>query len=210
MIIEFIMIFLTLANLIILATSRLSTCIKIVACQGVLLGLLPLVSGSSDIELMFFSAIVVSVKGIIFPWMLLRTLSRLNIHRETKPYVGYGLSLIIGIVAVVFSWWISSRLILPMTMASSTILPVSLFSLFVGLFLIISRRLALTQVIGYLILENGIYVFGVELAHNQPLFIELAILLDAFVAIFVMGITIFHISRAFDHIDTDQLSNLRS
>jgi hydrogenase-4 component E len=210
MLTEFIMIFLTLANLIILTTSRLSACIRIIACQGILLGILPLAGGNADIGLLIFAVIATSVKGIIFPWMLLRTLSRLNIHREIEPYVGYGLSLFIGLGAIVFSWWISSSLSLPGMTEATTVVPVSLFTLFVGMFLIISRKTALTQVIGYLILENGIYTFGVALAQKQPLFVELAILLDAFVAVFVMGITIFHISMEFDHIDTDRLSRLRS
>ncbi len=210
MLIEFMMIFLTLVNLIILSTSRLSTCIKVIACQGIILGILPIAGGQFSIELVIFSIIAIGVKGILFPSMLLRTLSQLNIHRERKPYVGYGMSLLIGLVAIVFSWWISSDLSLPVAPASSTVVPVSLFTLFVGLFLIISRKMALTQVIGYLIFENGIYMFGVVLPQKQPLLVELAVLLDAFVAVFVMGITIFHISRAFDHIETDQLSTLRS
>ena len=79
----------------------------------------------------------------------------------------------------------------------------------VGLFVIISRKKALTQVLGYLVLENGIYAFGVGIAQSAPLIVELGVLLDVFVAVFVMGITIFHINRQFDHIDTDRMAFLR-
>ena len=208
--IDSVMILLTLTNLIVLGTGRLSACIRIVACQGVALGILPVLTGSFDTELLVFSAVMVTVKGVVFPAMLLRTLRQLNINRENDPYVGYGHSLLIGILAFVFSWWIGIGLPLPETIKSPMVAPVSLFTLIVGLFLIVSRKKALTQVIGYLILENGIYAFGVSVVHKQPLLIELAILLDIFVAVFVMGITIFHISRQFDHIDTDRLSGLRS
>ncbi|PJC48561.1 MAG: hypothetical protein CO035_02865 [Candidatus Omnitrophica bacterium CG_4_9_14_0_2_um_filter_42_8] len=68
---------------------------------------------------------------------------------------------------------------------------------------------ALTQIIGYLILENGIYFFGSILLGEQPLLVELAVLLDVFVAVFVMGIAVFHINREFDHIDTHKLSELK-
>jgi len=84
-----------------------------------------------------------------------------------------------------------------------------LHAIFVGLLLIVSRRKAVTQVLGYLALENGIFVFGVGLARQATLLVEMGILLDVFVAVFVMGIAIFHISREFDHIDTDQLSLLK-
>jgi hydrogenase-4 component E len=65
------------------------------------------------------------------------------------------------------------------------------------------------QVLGYLVMENGIYTFGVGLVQGTPMLVELAILLDVFVGVFVMGIAIFHISRAFDHIDTERLRALR-
>jgi hydrogenase-4 component E len=79
-----------------------------------------------------------------------------------------------------------------------------------GLFLIIARKKALTQILGYLVLENGIYTFGAALTEHQPVLIELGILLDIFAAVLVMGIAIFHINREFDHIDTDKLSGLRT
>jgi hydrogenase-4 component E len=81
--------------------------------------------------------------------------------------------------------------------------------IFTGLFLIVSRRKALMQVLGYIVLENGIYAFGVALVVESPLLVELGVLLDVFVAVFVMGITMFHLSRAFDDIDTDQLAMLK-
>jgi len=66
-----------------------------------------------------------------------------------------------------------------------------------------------SQVLGFLVMENGIYVFGVGVVKEISLLVELGVLLDVFVAVFVMGITIFHISREFDHIDTDRLSTLK-
>jgi hydrogenase-4 component E len=92
---------------------------------------------------------------------------------------------------------------------SPLIVPVALFTSLIGLFVIISRKKALTQVLGYLVLENGIYAFGVGLVHNAPLVVELGVLLDVFVAVFVMGIAIFHINRQFDHIDTDRMVLLK-
>ena len=89
------------------------------------------------------------------------------------------------------------------------VVPTALFTFWIGMFLIVSRKKALTQVIGYLTLENGIYLFGLALAREEPLLVEMGVLLDVFVAVFVMGIAIFHISREFDHIDVDRLSRLK-
>jgi hydrogenase-4 component E len=87
--------------------------------------------------------------------------------------------------------------------------PTSLSILFVGLFLVVSRKKALSQALGYLVFENGIYAFGVGIAYEAPALIEMGILLDVFVAVFVMGITVFHISREFDSIDTTRLATLK-
>jgi hydrogenase-4 component E len=81
--------------------------------------------------------------------------------------------------------------------------------MFTGLFLIIARRKALTQCIGYIVFENGIYAFGVAAAGEIPMLVELGLLLDAFVAVFVMGIAIYHIKQEFDHIDATELSSLK-
>lgn len=89
------------------------------------------------------------------------------------------------------------------------LIPGAMFTILTGLFIVVSRRKALTQVLGYLVLENGVYVFGSSLAVEEPLLVEMGILLDVLVAVFVMGIVIFQINREFDHIDTDKLSVLK-
>jgi hydrogenase-4 component E len=209
---DIIMIFLVLTNMMLLGLSRLGACIRMVALQGVALGFLPLILNDWDMEvhLVLFSIVIISLKGIVFPWMLNKTLRELSIQREAEPFIGYGISIIAGTIALVMCMWLSSRLPFPEPLMSPLIVPVAFFTIMSGLFLIISRKKALTQVLGYLVLENGIYAFGVALVRQQPMLVELGILLDIFVAVFVMGIAIFHINREFDHIDTDQLSRLRS
>jgi hydrogenase-4 component E len=206
-----IMIFLVLTNLTLLGLSRLGTCIRVVAVQGVALGLLPLLLNewSLELHLIFFSIAIISLKGIVFPWMLRKTLRDLNTQREIEPFIGYGTSIALGTVILVICMWLSSRLPLPVAAVSTLIVPVAFFTIMSGLFLIISRKKALTQVLGYLVMENGIYTFGVALVEKQPILVELGILLDVFVAVFVMGIAMFHINREFDHIDTDLLSRLK-
>jgi len=209
---DIIMIFLVLTNMMLLGLSRLGACIRIVALQGVALGFLPIILNdwNMEVHLVLFSIVIISLKGIVFPWMLNRTLRELATQREIEPFIGYGISIIAGTIALVMCMWLSSRLPFPEPLMSPLIVPVAFFTIMSGLFLIISRKKALTQVLGYLVLENGIYAFGVALVRQQPMLVELGILLDIFVAVFVMGIAIFHINREFDHIDTDQLSRLRS
>ena len=203
------MVALALTNMVVLGTSRLRACVRVVAGQGVALGVLPLLTHEFEWQLLLFAALNVIIKGLVFPMILFKTLRRLNVWREEQPYVGYGLSLLLGPVMLGFSSWLGSALVMP-GHVTSMLIPVASFTLMVGLFLIVSRKKALFQVLGYLVLENGIYAFGMAIAYEQPLLIELGVLLDVFVGVFVMGIAIFHISREFNHIDTDQMSLLRS
>lgn len=209
---DIVLVFIVLTNLMLLGLSRLGACIRVVAIQGVVLGLLPLLLDGGTLELnhVAFAATIIGLKGGLIPWMLMRTLRELNVQREVEPFVGYGKSIVLGTVALVVCIWLGSRLPLPEPAASSLIVPAAFFTIMTGLFLIVSRRKALTQVLGYLVLENGTYAFGVSLVDKQPVLVELGILLDVIVAVFVMGIAIFHINREFDHIDTDKLSGLRS
>jgi hydrogenase-4 component E len=209
--IDAVLVVVVLLNLLVLGSSRLATCIRCVAVQGVFLGLMTIVAheGTNTLRTAMLAIASISVKGVAFPVLLFRALHEAEVRREIEPYVGFNLSLLTGMATLLFSLWLSARLPLPQTPPSPLIVPVALFTIFVGLFVIISRKKALTQVLGYLVLENGIYAFGVGLVHNAPFVVELGVLLDVFVAVFVMGITIFHINRQFDHIDTDRLVLLK-
>jgi hydrogenase-4 component E len=200
-----------LTNLKLLGSSRLGASIRVVAVQGMVLGLLPILAHWHELSLHFALLAVgtIAIKGVVFPWFLFRAIREADIGREIEPYVGYAASLATGAVALGVSFWVCTKLPIPENIASPWLAPVSFFSIFAGLFLIVSRKRAVNQVLGFLVLENGIYTFGVGVAARTPFLVEVGVLLDVFVAVFVMGITIFHINREFDHINTARLSVLK-
>jgi hydrogenase-4 component E len=200
-----------LTDLALLASSRLHACIRLVGVQGVVLGVLPLLSAPDPWSWrpLLLATCGTLIKGILFPWLLRRAADRARVRREVEPFVGYPTSLAIGIVFLPVSFWMSSRLQMPIREVSPLMVPVAFSAILTGLLLIVSRRKAITQVLGYLVLENGIFGFGVAVLHEGPVWIELAILLDVLVAVFVMGIAIHHISTAFDTIDVDRFTELR-
>lgn len=202
---------LVLSGFVFLGSSRLRFCIRTLALQGIMIGLLPLWSGPRTLpaRALALAALSIAIKGALLPRLLERAMQRANVRREVEPFIGYNASLFVGIVCLGISFWIAARLPLPDAAGSSLAVMAAFFTMFSGLFVIISRRQALTQVLGYLVMENGIYVFGVALALDTPALVEFGVLLDVFVAVFVMGIMIFQISRTFEHIDTDKLSALK-
>lgn len=199
-----------LANLRLLGTSRLVACIRIVALQGILLGLLPLLSHADDLSLRVGLQVAASTisKGVIFPWLLTRAVRGADVRRELDPIVGYTPSLLAGGLLLGVALWLGWRLPLPGPAGSQFLVAVALFTIMTGLFIIVARRMAVAQVLGYLAMENGIYAFGLVFAEKEPLLVEMGIFLDVFMAVFVMGIMIYNINREFSHIEADRLSDL--
>jgi hydrogenase-4 component E len=208
--VEGFLVVLAITNLWLLGSSRLLSCIAAVSVQGVLLGVLPLLIhiDAPAWRLLLQAGIALGLKGIAFPLLLLRAARAVDARREVEPYVGYSSSLLIGVVLLAASLFTGARLPLP-SPTPVLLVPAALFTALTGLFVIAARRSAIVQVVGYLAMENGIAAFGMALAEQEPLLVEMGTFLDAFVAVFVMGITIFHINREFDHIDAERLSNLK-
>lgn len=205
-----ILVLLVLTSFMLLSSSRLTACIRAIAVQGILLGLLAIAmqDGHWSLAGVLLPLITTIVKGFLLPWMLFRAMREANTVREVEPFISYNLSVIAGAATLALSLWLGRRLQLPSQPASSLLVPAAFFTSLTGMIVIVSRRKALTQVLGYLALENGVYAFGAAVALRLPVLVELGILLDVFVGVFVMGIAIFHIGREFDHIDTDKLSAL--
>jgi len=207
--VDLVLAFLLLSGFGLLGSSRLVSCIRISAAQGIALGFLILAGnfGALSLRVMLIVAAVVALKGFVFPRLLVRALRESETSREVQPFVGYVGSLVIGVVILIVSFWLGLKAALPV--ASSLMVTVAFFLFLTGLFLIIARKTAVNQVVGYLVMENGIYTFGFAAAGEIPALVELGVLLDVFVAVFVMGIAIYRINSTFDHIDSDQLRSLR-
>lgn len=200
-----------LSSFALLATSRIGACIRWLSFQGIVLGLVPLIVHDDALGLRaaLLAGANVALKGVVFPWLLLRIRARADFSREVDPFVGYIASILFGLVALGLSVWLALAMKPALVRAPFALLETSIFLILVGLFLIVGRKKALMQVIGYLVLENGIFLFGVITVAQTPLLVELGVLLDAFVGVFVMGIAIFHINREFGSMDVDRLTALR-
>ena len=194
-----------------LGTSRIGACVRWLSLQGILFSLVPLIAHADGFSLRVVLLTIgnIALKGVIFPAVLLHLRARADFHREVEPFVGFVASILFGIVALAVSLGLARELHPALSHTPFTMLEAAIFLIEIGLFLIVSRRNALMQVIGYLVLENGIFVFAVITVVETPLLVELGILLDAFVAVFVMGIAVFHISREFGTADVDRLNTLR-
>lgn len=208
--VDAILVALVLTSFFLLASSRLSACIRAVAVQGILLGFLTVAveNGHLSVSALLLALTSAAVKGFVLPTLLFRAMREADAAREIEPLISYNLSILIGAIGLGLALWLGQELQLPSHPESSLLVPAAAFTIAAGFIVLVSRRKAITQVIGYLVLENGVYAFGTAAALQMPVLVELGILLDVFVGVFVMGIAIFHIGRQFDHIDADRLTNL--
>jgi hydrogenase-4 component E len=197
-------------NLLALASSRLPSIIRTVAVQGVALGVMPLLIEERPGWMVVLVALAtVLVKGFVIPTLLRRAMRTANIDREVEPFIGFVPSLLLGAGGTIAGVAGARYLPLLPEHAGTLLVAGALASIFTGFVLLIGRVKAISQVCGYLILENGIYLFGLLLIHSTPLLVESGILLDLTVGVFVIGIIVDRIQRAFDSLDTRKLTVLR-
>jgi hydrogenase-4 component E len=197
-------------NFFALGVSRLRSAINAVALQGVLLGLLPLLV-HSDIELRGVLLVIVTIllKGVVIRGMLFHAMREANIQQEVTPIIGYMSSLLLCAAGAAMAMVFSSTLPLAGKHTGWLLVPASLATVWSGFLLLTTRRKAIMQVLGYLLLENGVFLFGLLLLEPMPFLVEIGVLLDLFTGVFVMGIIIHHINREFSSTSTERLTELK-
>jgi hydrogenase-4 component E len=198
-----------LINLLTLGSSRLIFSIRAVAVQGVILGILPGLIHPFSGHLAAITIGIILAKGVIIPYLISDAVRKAQIRREVEPHIGYVPTLLLGAVFTALAFAFAEKLPLAPEHQDLLFVPASIATLLTGFLLLTTRRKAISQVIGYLVMENGIFVFSLLLTEAMPVMVEAGALLDLLVGIFVMGIVINDISREFSSIDTSRLRALK-
>jgi len=199
-----------LLNFMLVATGRVNKAIQLAATQGAVLALILLLMHEHwAFHVLLMALSTVAIKSVLIPIMLSRAQTRLKVAQEPPPYIGYTLSILLSALGTGLAFMLARQLPLQAGVLGTLFVPASLTTLFTGFLILTTRRRALTQVVGYLVLENGVYLFSLLLVKNMPLMVETGVLLDLVVGIFVMGIVINHIQQAFESQDTHRLAHLR-
>jgi hydrogenase-4 component E len=162
-----------------------------------------------DTELYFVAIFLFILKGLILPHYLNRMRIRLGVTRETDPYVNNASSLILAALLVMLAYALTRPLMLVSSLPTRGGIPLAMGLIFVGLFVILSRKKALTQIIGFLVLENGIVLLAALGTYGIPLMVEIGVFLDVLMGFLVMQVLVYHIQGTFESIDVDQLNQLK-
>jgi hydrogenase-4 component E len=162
-----------------------------------------------DWQLYLVAGMLFILKGIAIPLLLTRMDTRFGAERELEPYVNTGTSLVIGGLLVLLAYVITRPLMTLSQLPTRAGLPLAIGLIFVSLFVIISRKKALTQVVGFLMLENGIALLAVLGTFGIPFIVEIGVFLDVLMGFLVMQIFVYQIHETFESIDVDRLKELQ-
>jgi hydrogenase-4 component E len=162
-----------------------------------------------DPELYFVAAFSFILKALVLPHYLERMRTRLEVTREIEPYVNNAASLIFAGLLVLLAYAVTHPIMLVSTLPTRSGIPLAMGLIFVGFFVILSRKKALTQIIGFLVLENGIVLLAALGTYGIPLIVEIGVFLDVLMGFLVMQVLVYHIHGTFESINVDQLNQLK-
>ena len=191
-------------------SSRLPGLIKVLAFQGVVVCIVPLfigyeMSGGGIV----FTVVTLIIRGIVIPGCIYLAIKKVAIEREVEPIVGYNASILAGLLLIVGATFASHRFDMPSSTASALLLPTAISLLGAGMFLLMARRNAIAMVIGYIMMENGIYLVGTTFSIRARHIVEFGILLDVLAGVMIMAVILQNIKQTFDDVDTARLRTLK-
>jgi hydrogenase-4 component E len=199
---------------LIVSSRSLSFYVRLFALQSLLLGMVALlvVLGYGETHILIAAILTIVIKAIVIPRVLYRIIDRINIHKEIEFNINITTSLLICGALVILADSIGRPILETVRLSNlpvSRVLPVSIAMIMIGLFIMISRKQAVSQIIGLLTMENGLFLSGLSITSGMPLIVEIGIFFDILVAAMILGVFVFRINQTFDSINVDALRRLK-
>ena len=195
------------------ATSRIEAYIRSLALQGILLMLCVVFGGHgmTVFSLIFLCVETIAFKTVLIPWFLMYTVRKNGILREDEPYLPNFYSVVLATVISAAGFFIA--FLMQKSGTLSGINPIyfgaALSAIATGLFIIISRKKVITHVMGYVMMENGIFLLSLSFSGEMPFIVNLGVLLDLFIAVFLLGLFVSRINSTFEELEAGMLSELK-
>lgn len=202
---------LLLISFAMLSRRRTQRLITLYAWQGAILFVSTclVAYGAGLTELWYSAALTLILKVIALPWILHRLIQRLGAQWDTEPIVNIPVTMLVGLVLVIFAFGLAQPISMMATTITRNTLGIALAVILLSFLMMITRRKAVTQVIGFLAMENGLFFAATSATYGMPMVIELGIALDVLVGVFILGIFFFQIREQFDSLDLHHLEALR-
>ena len=189
----------------------LFTTIRLYGLQSVLLSIVAATNAISDqrSDLFVTAALTVTLKGWLIPRFLMRVIDRIGIHREIEPFLNVPASLLVCLGLTVVGYRVSTAFPENTQGISHHLIGIALSMLLIGLFLMVTRKKAITQILALLTVENSVFLVAVGVTSGMPLIVELGISFDVILAVLLLGVLVRRIVARFESMDVSRLSKLK-
>jgi hydrogenase-4 component E len=211
MTLSFILIGFLIVAFLMTVAKRITALISVFRIQSFFLFLYTFYMGFSQrhLELLIVCGLVFIFKVLIIPFVLLRIMRRIKVEEDLGLLVNPQLSLVIALILTYFSYLFAHNAMSLTNFTESAAFVVSIATVCIGFFIMVSRMKALGQIIGLLVMENGIFLAAGAIAGGMPFFVEIALFFDVFVFVIIIEIFVYKVNRLFTHIDTSKMQSLK-
>ncbi|TAN43016.1 MAG: formate hydrogenlyase [Nitrospirae bacterium] len=194
-----------------LAQKKINSLIHLFTWQGLFLSINTAIVGyvAGRHHLYISSVLTLALKVILLPYILHLLIARLKIRKDVETIVNIPATMLIGIALVIFSYHLTAPVRELSTFITRSTLAIALATVMIGLLMMITRKHAVTQIIGFLAMENGLFFAATSATYGMPLVVELGVALDVLIAAFIFGMFFFQIHTTFDSLDVDQMARLK-
>ena len=198
-------------NFLLIVRTRLEGQVRAFEWQSYVLALLSMLIAlySGSVELFGVGVALVVVKGVVIPRVLNRAVANLGLLREAVPYLGTAPALIICGLLTIVAFYVMTPIAASNPLPTADAIPLAFAGVLIGFFIMVNRRRAVTQILGFLMLENGIFLLALLATYGVPFIVEMGVFLDVLVAVLIMEVFVYHIKDNFDSIDVGELGKLK-
>jgi hydrogenase-4 component E len=194
-----------------LAQRRIVTLVSLLATQGAILCLATLLLAwrTGETHLLLSAGLTLVLKVIVLPWLLYRLIRRLDVYWDTETMINAPSTMLIGLLVVIFAFGLAQPISAIASTATRSTVGIAIAVILLSFLTMITRRKAMSQVVGFLSMENGLFFGAMSTTYGMPMVVELGVALDVLVAMLVLGVFFFQIREQFDSLDLHHLESLR-
>ena len=201
-------------SFLIVSSRSLMFYVRLFALQSFLLGLVAFLVavGYAETHILIAAVLTVAVKGVVIPFALTKIINKIKVHKEIDFNINITTSLLLCALLVIVADSVAKPILEAQQVSDRAVfrvLPVSIAVMMIGMFIMIARKQAVSQIVGLLTMENGVFLSGLSITHGMPLIVEVGIFFDIFVAVLILGVFVFRINQTFDTINMDVIRRLR-
>jgi hydrogenase-4 component E len=202
---------LLLTSFAMLSQRRIVSLVNLFAMQGAALSASTAIVAftSGQHHLYYSAALSVALKVLLLPWILHRLIVRLNVRWDSEPLINIPTTMLVGIVLVVFAFGLAQPISQMSTTIARSTLGIALAVVMLSFLMMITRRKALSQIVGFLAMENGLFFAATSATYGMPMVVELGVALDILIGMVILGVFFFQIREQFDSLDLQHLEQLR-